>query len=260
MKNNYDQVERISKQGYDLEFGTILEKAFDNYKKIAGIGGIATLLIGLVIGVFIIALIGVAYGFSDMTHTLTGLSPESMSGSGLLVMLIISTVFAAIISPVNAGFIKMAALAENGSDFGISTIFDYYKGNHFRELFIATAIITFVSTGINYLITYFGILFWGSLAGYVIGFFTFLTIPLIIFSNLTATQAINMSAKLVLRQPLLLLGLLIIAIIFACLGIIGFCIGIFFTIPFLYSMYFTIYAAIIPSEANLLDEIGRTEE
>ena len=80
--------------------------------------------------------------------------------------------------------------------------------------------------------------------------FTFLVIPLIIFGNLKVAEAIKGSIIIVSKQFFILLGLIIVAVIMAILGLIGFCIGIFFTIPFIYSMYYTIYK----------DSIGFDEE
>lgn len=261
MNDNYAKVEKIANEGYSLEFGTVLENAFNNYKKIAGIGGLAMLLIVIIFVVIFGGMLGVAYGFSDFTTTLTGLNPQFMSGSNLLFFLAFSVVIAGVMSPINAGFIKMAYQAHTDKPFSLETIFDYYKGTYFKELFVASVIIAFLSNGVNYLLTYFQILYVGSLFTYVVAYLTFLTIPLIIFSNFKAVEALTMSAKLVLKQPLLILGLLILAVVFAAFGIVGFCIGIFFTFPFVYSMYFTIYNAIIPlSEKSELDEIGQNQE
>ncbi len=216
MNDNYTKVEKICNEGYQLEFGTILEDAFNNYKKIAGIGGLAMLLIGVVFVVIFGGMIGIVYGFSDFASTLTGLNPQFMSGSNLLFFLIFSVVIAGIMGPINAGFIRMAYQADQDTTFGLETIFHYYKGNYFKELFIAAVIITFTSNGINYLLTHLGVLYWGNLITYTIAFLTFLTIPLIIFSNLKATEALTMSAKLVLKQPLLLIGLVVLAIVLVC--------------------------------------------
>jgi hypothetical protein len=41
------------------------------------------------------------------------------------------------------------------------------------------------------------------------------------------------------------LGLLIVSGIASLVGFIGCCIGIFFTIPFMYSMYYAIYTSIV---------------
>ncbi len=261
MKNNYAEAEKISNDGYEIEFGTILENAFNNFKKIAGIAGVSLLVIVIVLAVVFGGIFGAIYGFSNFTGLLTGLNPEFLSGSSLLIFFVSTVLMAGIFSPLNAGLIKMAHLANEDQSFGIETVFSYYKGTYFKELFLSGIIIAFASAGINYLLEYFGIKIVGTLFTYIVSFLTFLTIPLIIFSDLTAIQAITLSVKLVLKQPLILLGLLIVAFLFACIGVVGFCIGVFFTMPFLYSTYYSIYNAILPIVKNSeLDEIGQNVE
>lgn len=261
MENNYSKLEKISREGYPLDFGKILEDSFTNYKKIAGVAGAGFLIVSMIMAALIFAIIGIAFGFGNFAQTMTGFNEEIISGSGLLMVLGFSTLIGALTSPINAGMIKMAYNARHGLPFGINTIFEYYTGPHFRELFLAAILVSFFANGIDTLITYLGISIVGALCTYFILFITFLTVPLIIFSDLKAVQAISMSIRLVFRQPLILLGLLIVGIVFIILGIFGFCIGIFFTMPFLYSMYLTIYEAILPpTAASPLDEIGHNPE
>lgn len=261
MNNNYSKVEKVSKEGYELEFGTVLEKAFSTYKLVAGIGGVGMILICIIMGVLYAGIFGAVYGFSDVMTSLTSINPELMSGTSLLYFLLFSVVMAGIMSPISAGFMNMAALADQNKDFGLGTIFGYYKSAYFKELFTAAAIIAFFGTGLNYLFDYIGIKYFGVLITCCVSFLTFLSIPLIIFSNLKAVEAITMSAQLVIKRPFVLLGLLIVSFIFVSLGIIGLCIGIFFTIPFIYVMYYTIYEAIVPQdETTELDEIGQNQE
>ena len=261
MSNNNSKVEKICKEGYSLEFGTVLEKAFNNFKLIAGIGGVGMILIGIVMIAVYAGIFGAVYGFSDVLKSLSSINSEVMTGTSLLYLLLFSVIMAGIMSPISAGFINMAYLADKNKEFGLGTIFSFYKSKYFKELFTAAVVIAFFGTGLNSIFEYFGIKVVGLLITFTISFLTFLTIPLIIFSDLKAIDAITTSAKLVLKQPLILLGLLIVTIILACLGIFGLCIGIFFTIPFIYSMYYTIYAAIIPfTEQSELDEIGQNQE
>lgn len=261
MQNDYAKVEKISREGYTFEFGTVLEDAFNNYKKIFGLGGVAMLILCVAWCAVFFGLLGLIYGFGNFTGTMLALNPQFMSGNKMIVMLLVSSVVGGLTNNITAGFIKMAYLADQGKEFGIGTPFDYFKSIHFRELFLSGLLVGFFGNGVNYLLTFLGVLYWGTLATYIIMFLTFLTVPLIIFSNLTAVQAINMSVKLVLKQPLMLLGLLLVSLVLMCLGVIGCGIGLFFTIPFIYSMYFTIYAAIFPLEKKHdLDEIGRHEE
>ena len=77
---------------------------------------------------------------------------------------------------------------------------------------------------------------------------------------MNATDAIKYSFLLVSKQPLILLGLTIVAGIGSALGIFGLCIGIFFTLPFMYSMNYVIYKSIVGfDETSEIDEISGTE-
>ena len=112
----------------------------------------------------------------------------------------------------------------------------------------------------GYVLEYYKILFVGNIISILVSFFTILTIPLIIFSDLKAFEAITMSIKLVAKRPFILLALFIVALLFVSLGIFALCIGILFTIPFMFSLYYVIYKSIIPIEnTDELDEIGKVE-
>ena len=66
-----------------------------------------------------------------------------------------------------------------------------------------------------------------------------------VYDGKYAIEAIKSSAVIVIKQPLMLIALIFISGIGAALGIFGFCIGIFFTMPFVYSMNYAVYKAII---------------
>jgi uncharacterized membrane protein len=153
--------------------------------------------------------------------------------------------FNCLFAPFFAGLIKMAHSAEKDEEFHVSTVFEYYKNPYFQELVIATFLITIFSSGLSEMLKLVGIEIVGALFSAVIGFFTFLTVPLIIFGDLKAIDAIKSSMIIVSKQPLVLLGLLIVSGIASLVGFIGCCIGIFFTIPFMYSMYYAIYTSIV---------------
>lgn len=257
MENNYNKVAKVAEEGYELDFGFVFEKTFDNFKKIWGIAGVALLLVSIVLVSLIFGIVGIIYGFSGFTETLVGLNPEFMTSTTLVGFIVFSVLFAGLFSPINAGFVKIAYLADTNQSFGINNVFDYFKTSHFKELFIATSAITLVGTGIGMAIEYAGIPILGNVITYVVSFFTFLTIPLIIFSDLKAFEAITMSTKLVLKKPFVLLALIIVAFLFIMLGVFALCIGIIFTFPFLFSLYYIIYKNIIPIEnKDELDEIG----
>lgn len=261
MKNNYEKIQDIINNGYNLDFGTTLERAFNNYKKIALIAGLSYLIIGIVISAVALGIIGAVYGFSDLTSKMTEFKVTSFTPIFVILYLIIISVFAGIFAPINAGFYKMAHNAEVGNKFGVETIFEYYKSISFKDLFISALLISFISTGLSTLFEFLDLKFIGGLVSLFIGLSTFFIIPLIIFSGLNASQAISSSIRLFLKNPIVIIGLIIIAVIFMFLGLIGFCIGMLFTLPFINSMYYTIYREIVPmEETSELDEIGSSIE
>lgn len=241
MQTVQNRIAEIKQNGLDIDFSRIFENAFENYKKIALIGGLTILLF-----TFLMMAIGVGgfaffWGFGTLTDTLKNFDPQNFSFLHAILYVTIIALISGLTSPFSAGILKMAHYAAKGDDFSIGTAFEYYASSHFKELFLATFCISIWTIGINTLLEYQGIRFVGAIITYIISFFTFLTIPLIIFGNLNALEAIQASFTVVSKQFLILLGLLIVAVIMSCLGLIGFCIGIFFTIPFMYSMNYSIY-------------------
>jgi uncharacterized membrane protein len=87
--------------------------------------------------------------------------------------------------------------------------------------------------------------FLGTIITYFISFITILSVPLIIFGDLKAIEAIKYSILIVFKQPIVILGLVIVAIIASLVGFLGCCIGVFFTLPFVYSTNYAIYFEIV---------------
>ncbi len=258
MSNNFTRIENVLNNGYELEFGTVLDKAFNNFKKIFGVAGLGLIVITIFIFAIMMALIAVFYGFSDIATSFTKMNPNFLHGTQLYVFLFITIIGSALFSPINAGFIRMAYLADKGEHFGLETLFYYFKTKYFKDIFIATILISLITVISSELLKQVGFNIIGLLLTYFVYFLTFLTIPLIIFSDLDAIKAINYSIKLVLKNPLLILGLLIVAAILSMLGFIAFCIGVFFSLPMIYSMYYCIYNEILPiNHSKELDEIGK---
>lgn len=259
--NAQSRIDEIKNHGYDLDFGDVFNKSFDNFKKIALQAGIALLLFGMAIAVIFIVF-GVAFfGLTSLTQQMTDFNNGNISSLTIIIYVIVTTLFAGLAAPFNAGLIKMAYNAARNLDFSMGTAFEYYSSVYFKELFFSAAIIGFFSFGISTVLKSAGFNIVGLFLTYVIAFFTFLTIPLIIFGNLKAIAAIKGSMIIVSKQLFILLGLLIVGLIVVCLGIVAFCIGIVFTIPLLFSLYYCIYDEIVGTEEKSeIDQIGSTAE
>lgn len=257
MKATLDRIEEIKTNGYQLDFGTVFEHAFENYKKIALYAGLILLVFSILIGILTLgSIVAVVIGFSSAIDLETfsktmkpeNFEPQNFSLNFLGIYIFCIVLFTALLSPFTAGFLKMADCGEKGNEFNVSTIFSYYKSPFFKEIFVASFIITLLASGLSVLLDYSGHKFIGLLVSLPVSFLTFLAIPLIVFGKLNAIDAIKSSVVIVSKQPLILLGLIIVASIASVLGFIGCCIGIFFTIPFVYSINYCIYDAIIGIE------------
>jgi hypothetical protein len=173
------------------------------------------------------------------------LQTENLSLDSMLIFSGVSLLITCLLSPFSAGLIKMAYCAERDDEFHVSTMFEYYKAPFFKELFIATFLITIVNSVLSGIINYIQIPIIEVVVSVTIGLFTILMIPLIIFGKLKAVEAIQASILVVSKEPIVILGLLVIGVIASLVGLIGCCIGIVFTIPFMYSLYYALYSEII---------------
>ncbi|RKS93742.1 hypothetical protein BC952_1583 [Flavobacterium limicola] len=249
-KNTQYRIDEIRKNGYALDFGNVFNHAFENYKKIALYAGLMLFVFMILMSIFAIVALFTFFDPETVLEKLKAenLQPENLTLNSILIFSGVSILLSSLLSPFSAGLIKMAYCAEIDEEFHVSTMFEYYKARYFKELFIATFLITLLSTGLPKLFDYAQIPFVGFIITVLVTLFTLITIPLIIFGNLKAVEAIQASILIVSKQPVVLLGLLVIGIIATLVGLIGCCIGIVFTIPFMYSLYYATYSEIIGFE------------
>lgn len=249
----------IEKNGYQLDFGNVFNHAFENYKKIALYAGLVLFIFAFILFVLFFMSFGfylTSLNIDSVNHQLIeNLEHQKNLETPMSLMILSIAILSLLLTPFSAGFYKMSERADKDQEFKFSSMFTYYKAPYFFNIIVASilnALLSMlISTIILSLLTMANINQLGLilLANYSISFFvylfTFLTIPLIIFGNLKAIDAIKHSILIVFKQPFVLAGLLIVAIIGALVGLMGCCIAILFTLPFLYSMNYAIYTTIV---------------
>jgi hypothetical protein len=245
------KIAHLVANGYELQFENVFNKAFENYKKIALYAGLAILVFGFIS--MVIAAIGLI-SFVGVEHlnanTLKQLESKMLRQEYLGYQFIFVLAVNSIFSPISAGFLRMANAAQKDVEFKMRQFFSFYQWSYFKELFVATFVITLISTGLNSMLTYYKIPLLGEIVSAVIGILTVLSIPLIIFGKQKAIGAIQASIRLTSSKFLTLFLLLFVAFLGSLVGLIGFCIGVLFTIPFNMSMQYAIYDSIIGFENN----------
>jgi len=257
MTSTKEKLQRIKQTKYRLEFGEVLNDSLENYKKIIWIAGFAFFLLTVIMVVFFFGALAFFTGASTLIDTMTDMGNLEMSPSYLLVTLIAGVIVATAISPLYAGIFQVCHNAQTSKPFDVNTVFMHYKTNFRKQIVISALLISLSSAIITDLITLAGFPFIGNLFTYFAQFITLFTLPFILFENMNAIEAIQASIITVFKKFWLILGLMIVSVILAMLGMIAICIGIFFTLPIIYTTEYAIYRRMIGiDEKDELDEIG----
>lgn len=246
MNQTLQRLQEIEKNGYQIDFGNIFNDAFENYKKIAFYAGLVLIISIILFTILVTGILVTTIGAEAMA----GLTPEklkieNLSESQILIFSIISIIISCLLSPFQASFFKMALCGERDEAFHISDLFSYYRLPYLPKIILSTLIILIINLGFQTVFRFIHFEFLGVIITYSISFITILTVPLIIFGGLNISEAIKYSIVVVSKQPIVILGLVVISIIGALVGIMGCCIGLFFTIPFMFSMNYAIYSSIV---------------
>ncbi|MEG1229397.1 MAG: hypothetical protein RSD71_11945, partial [Flavobacterium sp.] len=129
------------------------------------------------------------------------------------------------------------------------------------QLFAVAFIIGLVTNGISYSTESLGLGYLGTGVSLFINFFTFFTIPLIIFGDLKAIDAIKSSIILVSKNPVIIFCLFIIGFLGSLVGLVACCVGVIFTAVFntsiTYATYFSIFSE--EEEPDSIDSIGQSD-
>lgn len=254
MKN---RIEQKLQNGYQLETGRLIDDSFALFKKNFLTAGFGVIVLCIIMAVVYGGIFAAIFGLGDIQNTLLQFETLAFDPKFILGNTIVTTILTAIVAPVTAGFIHLNYLTKFNKEYSVGTIFEFYSSKHFKDLFFAYAIIGFTTAVVSSILSFVRLEFFNFIFQGAISCFTIFTIPLIIYGEQNFTNAISKSLTLFLKQPLAIILGLIVAGIGAMLGIVAICIGIFFTLPFVYSMYFAIFdQAIGFGEESEIDEIG----
>ena len=258
MKNTTKlKLEEIKKNGYDLNVSDILSETLKNYKKTVWVNGAGFLLFAFVLVGITLGLSAILLGANSFSNAVGDFHIANFSLVQIFYALLIAVVLAAIICPFYAGLLKVSHHAATHKIYGFSTVFDYYKSDLLRQLVISGVIISAASSLIVTLIRFSGFVFLIEFITYFIHFLTAFTIPFIIFGKLKAIDAIEASILIVFKNFFTILLLMILSIILTLFGLVALLIGIFFTLPIIFSMQYIIYRkAVGIYDEDSIDDIG----
>ncbi|MBC5833875.1 hypothetical protein G6N05_03175 [Flavobacterium sp. F372] len=255
MNSNFETKFR---QNNSPDIGKVIDQSFTTFKKsiwVSGVGIILMLLLAVPITFFAIF---TYMGISSLEDFVQKSETLQSDFTYLLMNAAIGIVLAALIAPVMAGFYKINHLAKQDKEFGVNNLFDYYKSPYFQPLALSAVLATLYSNIISLLLIYLNLPLVASIMQAFISLLFIFMVPLIIFENQNATDAMSNSSKIAVKHPFTIIVTVIFAFIIALLGVFAFCIGLFFTVGYFYTMNYTLYNEIIPIEnKNAFDEIGQ---
>lgn len=228
-----------------LDIGEVINESFEIYKKIAVVGGLAFMM--LTFALVLLSFMGLGF-FTDMEkfpELMKDFNPDELSLKGTLIYIGVMVVFTALTSPFIAGMLKMAHDADHDEEVSLSSLYYYVNSPAFVHIILTTTLVSLISISLNMLLKFVIPGFLSGVIGFIISYsisiLTFIAIPLVIFKNMPFMDAIQKSCALISKHFFVVLLLMIIAGIFAAVGLIAFCLGIFFTIPFAYAIQYSIY-------------------
>lgn len=255
MNSNFETKFR---QNNSPDIGKVIDQSFTTFKKsiwVSGVGIILMLLLAVPITFFAIF---TYMGISSLEDFVQKSETLQSDFTYLLMNAAIGIVLAALIAPVMAGFYKINHLAKQDKEFGVNNLFDYYKSPYFQPLALSAVLATLYSNIISLLLIYLNLPLVASIMQAFISLLFIFMVPLIIFENQNATDAMSNSSKIAVKHPFTIIVTVIFAFIIALLGVFAFCIGLFFTVGYFYTMNYTLYNEIIPIDnKNAFDEIGQ---
>ncbi|OYQ43544.1 DUF2189 domain-containing protein [Flavobacterium aurantiibacter] len=246
-----------------LSFGEAIEQTFNTWKKIALLMGGILILLGIVAAIIYGGIFAVIFGTTDLTNEILNMQSLDNQTPRMVLTLIFTIIAAAVFSPITAGLLQIAHNAESGEDYSFNTAFEHYKSVHVKDIILSAVIINLVSQGFSIVGELFALqtdaisTFIAGLLSLVLTILTFMSIPFIIFGKLDAVESIKASISVCGRKFFIILLLMIVVGLCIGLGILGLCIGIFFTMPLYYTLQYNVYRlAIGIDNVDELSQIG----
>jgi hypothetical protein len=268
--NPFDKVNAIINRARKADFGQVFEQTIENYKKIVVQASIAILLMMFV---FLGVMVGITVAFMVSSNIPTDAAAieQAMAEVPPYVNALFNITWAILLTPLTAGFMIMAHEAEKRQPVSFSMIFAYFRKPGLKHLLLSALLVALfteaVGEGVMYLtsdpdaltpnpaVTLLLMVF-----NIAVGALTLFIIPLIVFEDLTAIQAIRASIGVARKSFFTIVLLLIVVGICAVLGIFAFCLGIIVTLPLIFSCRYILYRNMVGiDQAEDVDTIGLPE-
>lgn len=239
--NEFDQ----SGTAPQKNFSEIINHAFTNYFKVVG-WCILLFVIVLVLSIILSSIAGPITGYDPMAAqdemqeiANDGRFMEAyqhmLGVPGYKENILLSSLLSLLVYPLYAGFLMILHRGNVSESVSFSDLFVGIRKNALQ--YIIYAIISTIATAIGLMLCVLPVFL-------VIPFF-FLGVPFILFQNASAMEAISKSFNIAKNNYGTFLGVTIISILIAIVGVIFCGIGILLTAPFYFAAMYSAYCAYV---------------
>lgn len=266
--NSLSSLQEKINNAKQLDFGDILSRTFDLFKKTWLKGTVFFLVLMLVMAPFIVALYVPVFG-SIMEQAQSGdydpndassfikNQPDSFRYKILGFTFVISLISTALV----AGFYRVIKLVDFDQTNTFSDYFYFFKAKYLGKIF-AIASFSLLVALVNFALEKFLPPTTASLVSGIISIIlsVYTTLFVVFFafnSHLETADFFTLSFNLGSKKWLLIFGLMIIMVILAMLGIVACFIGLFFTISIVYLPTYLVYKDVVGFDSlSDIDKIG----
>lgn len=251
MTNLKQTIQKIKDEGYNIQPFLVMREAAVYYKKT-----ILLVVVSLLLAFFFVSFLG-SLALSQLTdinetttpveiqETLLALTQQLTEPPLLYTYLLFAVLFSALSSVLIAGFYKINAEAALGQTPRFISVFKYFFSIRGLYIFIAQGLITLFFTAFSVLLKEYQLEMVSIIINWLINILTLFVTPLILFGRMNPFTAIKTSIQVVNKQPIPIILTVILNYFLVFSGLFFFLIGILITLPYLFSIYFTLYKQII---------------
>jgi len=238
-------------------FSEIFESAFEIYKKIFPSAGLIVFLFAVIQIVVSSSIQILFFGISIFSQDIENFDYQSTSLLAQFGATFSSALLAGLTSPMIASIFLLCKNYLETNEQPKLNVFEYYNPPYFKKIFLFGFSYTLLNELIILLFRQLDIEIYAFLPIALISLFTTFVIPMIVLRDLDISKSMTLSFDIVKNQPLNLILLLIVSSLFSILGIFALCVGIFFTVPLIYIVIFSVYNHQFPiQKTHEIDEIG----
>lgn len=252
----------------DIDFGDVLSRTFDLFKKTWLQGFIMILLVMVIMIPFFLAVFMPTFG--TVIEQVKSGHYDPNDGGGLLqnqpdsfryMILGLTFVISLISTGLMAGFYRIIKRIDYEESYGFLDFFYFYKAKNFGKIFAISAFSLLIAL-INFASEKFfpptAASLFNGLLSVILSVYTTLFVVFFAFnSHLESSDFFTLSFKFGSKKWLLLFGLMVVTAIIGMLGAIACFVGVLFTISIMYLPTYLVYKEVFGFDnKSAIDEIG----